>query len=176
MGALCLFIATGVLTDREFCTEMNWGMIFFCGCVVGTSDVFAEVGIDVWLVSWIGSFLKIDRQHFVSFVIFLVLIFYLARFLIAEMTTAMTLFTVLLVPLAVDAGIEPWVMGLICYASVYTWNTAYQNSQFLVSYSSAGGEEMLRFSDTLPMSVAYMVFNLIGFLVCIPLWSSLGYL
>jgi len=176
MVILCCYTMSGLLSEQEFCHDMNWGIIFFVGGVASASSVFSAVGIDAWLVSVIGPYFSILSYNIYLLIFTFVSGIYLIRFILAEMTTAMILFTVLLAPVAVAAGINPWIIGIICYTSVYTWNTFYQNSNYLVAYVAAGGEEQIDYRQTFPASVAYMALNLIGLLVSVPFWTLLGYI
>lgn len=175
VAAICLFIIFGVISPADYSKKMNWNLLFFITCVLCAANVMGSVGIDAWLVSLIGPMFSAVSGNIYLFVVVVIVVCYVSRLLIAEMTTAMSVTLILLAPIAATAGYNPWVVGVVIYASAYTWNTYYQNSSFIVSHGLVGGEEVVNWKHCRPAAIAFMIINFVGLIVSVPFWQILGF-
>ena len=174
--ALGLFVlmCANVINKNDVKTQFNWPLLLFLGCVVSLTGVFSKLGIDQWLGGIIVNFVTSVSTNIYVAIILIAITVYVARFLICSMTTALTLLTALLVPIATTLNFNPWIVGITVYASLMIWITSYQNVTFMAGYATAGGAEMVRYKDTVPMSVVYMILSIVGLIASIPFWSMCG--
>ena len=172
--AMGLLFAFGVLDKKDFQNKMLWGLMFFIGSVMGLGSVLDGVGVTAWLGDTFGPFLTQFASNPYLLVLSVTLAIYLLRMVITSLTASMTIFTVILIPIAQAAGINPWVVGIISYVSVMVWYFRYMNANYLSAFAAAGGDEQVRYGDTAKMSFGYMAISLVGLLVSVPYWQLLG--
>lgn len=171
---MCILMAFNIFGKPEFHSKMVWSLMFFIGGVLNLSSVLPAVKIDKWLGSSIGPFVTQFANNPYLLIIVLAVIIYAMRAIIASLAGTMTLFTVMLVPVASAAGINPWIVGIVSYVSVMVWYLQYQNANFLSAFAAAGGEDIVPYKSTIKMSVTYMIISLVGLLVSVPYWKLLG--
>ena len=171
---MCVLMGLNVFGTAEFHGKMVWSLLFFIGSVLNLASVLPAVGINAWLGKALAPFVTQFVGNPYLLIIAVALMIYVFRALIASLSGTMALFTVMLVPFAVAAGINPWVVGITSYVSVMVWYLQYQNANFLSAFVAAGGESMIPFKSTVKMSYAYMVISLVGLLISVPYWRMLG--
>jgi divalent anion:Na+ symporter, DASS family len=170
MSALVIF---NVFGRKEFQNDLGWGLLVMLGGLLNIGYVMHAVNVDKWIGNVLSPYLgQIVSQPYL-FVAVLAIIIYLARFII-DFAAGITIFTVVLVPIAAQAGISPWVVGMIAYTSCCIWTLYYQNANFLIAFSAVGGEDVVPYSKTVRMSLAYMVISLLGLLASVPYWQHFG--
>lgn len=174
--AMGILFALGVLDKKDFQNKMLWGLMFFIGCVMGLGNVLGNVGITDWLGSAFGPILTKFAKNPYLLIISVTLAIYVFRMAITSLTASMTVFTVILIPIAQAAGINPWVVGIISYVSVMVWYFRYMNANYLSAFAAAGGDEQVKYNNTVKMSFAYMALSLAGLLVSVPYWRMMGLL
>lgn len=170
---LSVLLGSGVYGRPDFRTGIPWDSVVFIGGIINLGSVIPYLKIDKWIGQMFGPQIGGLIANFYIFTIALALFIYLARFVLVSMNASIAIFVVLLVPFAVQAGINPWTMGMVVYCSVNVWNAFYQNSSFLVAFYATGGA-MVDHSQMVKFSLAYMVISLAGLLLSIPLWKMLG--
>lgn len=171
--AMSALIICKVFGRTEFQNDLGWGLLVMLGGLLNIGPVMHGVHLDKWIGSVLSPYLgQIVSQPYL-FVAVLAILIYLARFVI-DLAAGITLFTVVLIPIAQQAGINPWVVGMISYVSCCIWNLYYQNGNFLVAFSVIGGEDTVPYSKTVRMSMAYMVISIIGLWVSVPYWQHFG--
>lgn len=174
LAGMFVLMGLNVFGKAEFHSKMVWSLMFFIGSVLNLGSVLPAVGINEWIGNSIAPFLTQFVENPYLLIIAITLVIYAMRAIIASLAGAITLFTVMLVPIAVEAGINPWVIGITSYVSVMVWYLQYQNANFLSAFAAAGGEENVPFKSTVKMSLAYMVLSLLGLLISVPYWKILG--
>ncbi len=172
--AMGVLFYLNVLDKKDFQSKMLWGLLFFIGSVMGLGAVLDAVGVTAWLGDTFGPFLSQFASNPYLLVLSVTLAIYVLRMVITSLTASMTIFTVILVPIAQAAGINPWVVGTISYVSVMVWYLRYMNANYLSAFAAAGGDEQVKYEDTAKMSFGYMAISLIGLLVSVPYWQLLG--
>ncbi len=174
--SLMAMLIAGVYTPKDFNTNMNWSLIFFIGGVLNISGVMSKLSITDWLGTIVEPLLGglITKPYL--FTLVLVVVLYLIRFVIVDLISPVILLTIVLTPVATSAGMSPWVVMMISYTSVCIWTTKYNNSNMLVGYAAAGGDENLDFKHVQVGAFAHLAVNLVALMVSIPYWQLLGYI
>ena len=97
----------------------------------------------------------------------------LLRFLIVSEMAYLNIVMAFLIPLSMQMGISPWVVGFAVYATVHPWFALYQNPVYLAAYYSVDGQ-MARHSSLAAYCALYMLTCLAGLAACVPYWQFLG--
>ena len=98
----------------------------------------------------------------------------LSRFIIVDMTTCYTLFTVILMPFCLQANMSPWIAAMAAYCVVYPYFTKYQNINFLAAFNSAGGDDKISYPMLIKFCLVFHVVSILALTVSVPYWRMLG--
>ena len=170
--ALMLMLAFNIFDRVNFRAKIGWDSIYFIGGILCLASVFPAVGIDKWIGSVVGPSIKPLISNMYLFVIAIPLVLFFLRFVLVSQTASLMIFVVLFTPLAVAAEMNPIIPAFIVLVSVNLWNVIYQNTTFLAAYYASNG--MVKHSQTIKMSVAYALCNIIALLASVPVWQLMG--
>ena len=164
------------LYDRPaFRSSIPWDAAIFMGGILNLSVVFPALKIDKWVGDNLGPYVvPLLSQNFFIFLALLCIIIYAVRFVIASQLACITIFTLLLTPFAINAGINPWIMAFTCYVAINVWMVMYQNVQYVTAFYLAGNGEMVTHKQMLKLTFAYMAISVAGLMVSIPVWKLMG--
>lgn len=179
MIAAVILISRGIVDRQSFRASMPWDVIMFIGGVLCCGAVFKATGIDAFFGNTLGPIvIPIMEKSFVLFLILFSLLMYAVRFIITSQTAAITIFVIVLIPVAQKMGINPWVIGFVVYTSTLLWLTKYQNVNFIVMHSMVTGtngqKDLVRHPQTIPLSIVFMISSIIGYIASVPLWKFAG--
>jgi DASS family divalent anion:Na+ symporter len=172
LAALCLMLGFKIIERPDFRAKIAWDSIIFIGCIINLAAVFPALGIDKWVALMVGPYIFPLMSNMYVFVVVLAVLLFFLRFVLVSQTATLTIFVVLLTPLAIEAGINPLVTAFAVLCSVNLWNVIYQNTTFLAANYAADG--MIKHSQTIKMSVAYAALNIVALLTSVPLWQITG--
>lgn len=173
IGAMVAMLAFGVVDAKQLRSGLAWDSLIFIGCVLGLADVFAELGIDGWIIgSCAPAFTALAANPYV-FVAGLCLITVMLRFVIVSEMAYINIFMAFMVPLALTLGISPWVVGVCVYAVVNPWFVLYQNPIYLSAYYATEGK-MANQASSAAYCALYLAICTCGLLVSVPLWQAMG--
>lgn len=172
LTALCLMLGFKIIERPDFRSKIAWDSIIFIGAIINLATVFPALGIDRWVAEMVGPYIFPLMSNMYVFVVVLAVLLFFLRFVLVSQTATLTIFVVLLTPLALAAGINPLVTSFAVLVSVNLWNVIYQNTTFLAANYAADG--MVKHSQTIKMSVAYAVINIVALLASVPLWKLTG--
>lgn len=167
--ALCLMLALGIVDQKDFCRELNWGSILFIGIALSLGSVFAHLGINDWLVQVLAPVFLYTAQRPWLFLLCVSIMTVLIRFLIVSEVSLVNIIMVVLVPLSVGIGIQPWVVGFTVYTVISPWFFLYQNPVYMAAYY-AGGEEMISQKSAAKFCLLYTIVCIIGLALSLPYW------
>lgn len=173
MAALCMTIAGGVLTAKQFSAEMNWGSILYIGVVLGLSSVFAELGINDWLVNISTPVFYLFSENPYLLLLCVGGMTVLLRFVIVSEVALVGIIMTFLVPLSMSLDIQPWVIGFAVYALISPWFFAYQNPVYMAAFYAVDGQ-MIRHRPVALYCIVYTLICLIGLALSIPYWQMIG--
>lgn len=172
LGLVALFVFN-ILTTVEFRTKIPWEMIVFIGAVMALGSVITFLKIDAWLGKALAPVISPLVGNMFTFVPLLAIFIYLIRFVLVAQSSTVMIFTVMLTPFSLKAGINPWVVGLVILTSVNVWTLKYQNTTHIAAMA-ATGKQYLKQSQASKMSIAYMIINIIALLVSVVSWKMIG--
>jgi DASS family divalent anion:Na+ symporter len=166
--ALCF---AGVLREKELFEKMQWGLLIFVGAVLGMSNIFSLLGINDWLIAMLRPVISAIGNPALLFLA-TALLTIVVRTVIVSMSASIVLFMAVLSPVVEPLGINPFVMGIVVYASMQVFFLKYQNISYLPALGQAAST--VRHEDTVKMSVAYSGISVVGLMLSIPYWKLLG--
>lgn len=173
LASISILLGVGIYDRETFRNEIPWDALIFIGAIFSMGPVFSYLQIDAWL----GKYASEWVAHFIASPYILTVILavgiYLLRYVLVSQLVCIALFTVLFTPMALQAGISPWVIGFIIYCATNVWNAFYQNSTFMVAFYSTGGE-MVTHRQMIVFSITYMIICLAGLLISVPYWKYLA--
>ena len=172
MFVLACMVGLNVLTRDDFRAKITWDAIVLMMGIIGLAGLFSALGVSTWLVRLVGPFMGpiVSNPYLLVFVTCVVI--FLIRFILISQTASLAVFVSLLVPIAANFGIHPFVIGFIVITAVNTWAVYYQNTSYLAAYYAAGG--MITHSQATKGSLFYTAANIIGLLASVPLWKMFG--
>lgn len=171
--SLCTLLGFKIYDRNDFRKEIPWDSIIFIGGIINLGSVLPYLKIDSWLGDTIGSVFITMMGNPYLFIIVLTIAIYMIRFVFVSMIATLTIIITLLIPFAMQAGINPWIVGFVIMASINVWTVNYQNSSFLTAYYATGGN-MVNHGQAAKMSLVYMFISLLGLLISIPFWGMIG--
>ena len=173
MAILFVLLMFGSLSKIEFREKTDWPSLVYLGTLVGIINVFNYFDLDKIIglhLAGLGDIMRTDFKLFVAILFGVVL---LMRFVMPGTATVAICATVFM-PLAGQAGINPWVIGFILLLFADVWLFPYQCSyyqQFQAQIRAKGVYD----------ETAFLKFNLFMNLVrlgsvyaSLPFWTSLG--
>ncbi len=175
MGVLFILLALGSLSKQSFQRNIDWAFLFMLGSFVGLVKSISFLEIDQWFathIMWLGQFM---RGNFYLFSGLLGLCIYGVRLLVPPNTTVV-LFCSVMIPLAVQQGINPWLVAFMVLLFTEGWFMPYQN----FFYTSLVEETQEKQPFDKNQFIYFNLFtNLIRFaavFASIPYWQYLGLL
>ena len=171
--AVAVLLMLKVYDRVDFRSQITWDAAVFVGTIVGIGSVFPALGIDKWMGNALFPYISPLFSNPSLFVVGFSIIIYIIRFAILSQTATIAIFMVMLSPLAMQAGISPWIVGMVVYVAGNTWTVFYQNAPYVAAFYAVGGD-MVNHGQIAKLSVVYMVISIIGLLVCVPFWQLMG--
>jgi hypothetical protein len=88
---------------------------------------------------------------------------------------AAPLITIALAPLAVAAGIHPFIVGLIAVVACNSFFLPYQSTTYLALFAGTGGQ-LFSHAQARPAALAYGLCTIIAVALSVPVWRLMGLL
>src|ERR1044072_6828333 len=122
---LSVLINTGVLGWGMVKMGIDWEMLFYLGATVGIPAVLTKAKIDQWLVGFISPIIMpfVDRPAGAFIIIALIL--YLLEAVFTSGIAVVTL-SIVLIPLAVELQISPWIIIMLILIATEVWFFPFQ--------------------------------------------------
>lgn len=175
LTALCACLGCGIISSKEFCSEMNWTAVLFIGVVLEIASVFKYLGINQWFIDRFSSVFAFFADKPYLFIFAVALSTILLRFVIVSEVALINIYMVFLIPFSMEIGINPWVVGFALYAVVCPWFFLYQSPVYMAAYYACNGE-MIKPSQASLGSALYMLICILSLLLCVKYWDWIGIL
>lgn len=169
---LCLTLSLKVIDREAFRSLIAWDSLIFICAVLNLTPVFKILHINEWILAMFNPVMQQLTGNPYLFILGIALITVIVRFVIISEMAFISIFMVFLVPLVMQAGINPWVAGIVVYVMVTPWFVLYENSLFLAAHYSVNGE-MVEFSKMSRFCIIYLANSLIALLLSVPYWQYL---
>jgi DASS family divalent anion:Na+ symporter len=174
LPALAFLLGINVVDRKAFRSGMPWDAIMFVGFTFTIGPVFKALNIESWVASTCGPYIEpLIGGNVLLFLAVLAAFISVVRVFLVGQTAVLTIFTIFLTPFALNVGMNPWVCGFAIFTSMNVFYVMYQSSQYITAFYATGGE-MVTHRQVLKLCCAYMVINLIGLFVSVPVWLMTG--
>lgn len=169
---LCIF----VLDRKEIGTLLPWSQLLFMGTLLSLGTIMTDLKIDKWLLFVLGGVLGPLFDNIYLLCIVAPLISYLVKVVVVSNTAAIAVFYIILLPFAINSGIDPFVAAFITCSSMHVnWYLLPQNSAYVAYYYGAGGEDLVSsYFQSIVICFVAMVLNIVALLFSIPFWKMIG--
>ncbi len=167
-------VACGLINPMEFSAKGNWSLIVYIAGVLAVAGFMSTTGLGNVIGGMLSGVVAPIAQNPYIFVPCLVLLTYALRFIVPDPFTLLAIFIGVFTPILPQYGINMALVVIICGLSGNIWCFGYQQGLFVGLIGMAGGE-YVTFRDSQKANYLYLLFNLIGLTVSVPLWQMLGY-
>jgi di/tricarboxylate transporter len=171
--ALVMLSVVGVVT-AESIRSINWNLLLLFGVVASTQQVFEATGVNVWLAEVLAGPMRPLVMVPALFLTVLTLLCVAISFLL-RMPTAAPLMTVAFGPVAMAAGIDPWIVALLALVACSNFVFAYQSNPYLALQHGISGH-FFTDSQTRPLAILYVILTFVALWASVPLWHTMGML
>ena len=175
LAALVFMFVLKVIDVSAFKSGVNWTSLLFIGIALGLGSVFAEAGLNDWVMQTCGPAFQALAGNPYLLVLGIGVITVVLRFLIVSEVAYLNLLMAFLVPMAASVGVNPWVLGFSAYALVIAWFAKYQSPIYLAAFYAVDGK-MAKHSELAKYCGVYLATCLAGLAVCVPYWQWMGLL
>lgn len=175
LAALVFMFVLKVVDVPAFKSGVNWTSLLFIGIALGLGSVFAEAGLNDWVMQTCGPAFQALAGNPYLLVLGIGVITVVLRFLIVSEVAYLNLLMAFLVPMAASVGVNPWVLGFSAYALVIAWFAKYQSPIYLAAFYAVDGK-MAKHSELAKYCGVYLATCLAGLVVCVPYWQWMGLL
>ena len=175
LAALVFVFVLKVIDVPAFKSGVNWTSLLFIGIALGLGSVFAEAGLNDWVMQTCGPAFQALAGNPYLLVLGIGVITVVLRFLIVSEVAYLNLLMAFLVPMAASVGVNPWVLGFSAYALVIAWFAKYQSPIYLAAFYAVDGK-MAKHSELAKYCGVYLATCLVGLAVSVPYWQWMGLL
>ena len=175
LAALVAMFVLKVIDVPAFKAGVNWTSLLFIGIALGLGSVFAEAGLNDWVMQTCGPAFQALAGNPYLLVLGIGVITVVLRFLIVSEVAYLNLLMAFLVPMSASVGVNPWVLGFSAYALVIAWFAKYQSPIYLAAFYAVDGK-MAKHSELAKYCGVYLATCLAGLAVCVPYWQWMGLL
>ena len=140
LAALVFMFVLKVIDVLAFKSGVNWTSLLFIGIALGLGSVFAEAGLNDWVMQTCGPAFQALAGNPYLLVLGIGVITVVLRFLIVSEVAYLNLLMAFLVPMAASVGVNPWVLGFSAYALVIAWFAKYQSPIYLAAFYAVDGK------------------------------------
>lgn len=169
--SLILLLVSGVMSKQRFREGLDWPLIFFLignGCLVNIMDYVGFSQVLGLMVNQVLGFTSGSIWLFLA----ACLVITVAVRLLLPVNAGMLVAFVMLLPVAIAQGQNPWICLFLCSVFSDIWFLPYQNSAYIQLLSNCEGQFDQR--AFLASKQWLNVAAIAGTLLSVPWWSRLG--
>jgi DASS family divalent anion:Na+ symporter len=167
-----VLILFGVLGKKEFKQGINWPFLFYLGAIIGIMRCVQEIGGDVLLVQHLSWLEDIADNNVTSFVIVVYFLGWIGSFILGTAAAPALLFTILL-PMAENAAINPWLIAFVLLMSTEAWIFPYQSSYYLCYEELMNHSGYSDLRPTLKMNFYFCFIRFMVIMFSLPFWRMM---
>lgn len=170
-AGLFIFLC-GTLKSKDL-NAVNWQLLVYVASLTTISSGVTKTGLNVW-ISNIMSPLFNSFPNRVIIIFVLVVLVVIVRFLLVSQATNATMFTMILSPIFVSMGMDPFIAGFTTLSAQQVFFFQHQNTAYAPLVDMTEGGVMHK--QVIPFAVAYQVIALIAIGVSCIIWGTQGLL
>jgi len=175
LAILFSILMFGFLEKTDFRNRIDWSFLIFLAALIGLVASMKHVGLDTWITAnlgWLNSFMEND---FNLFILVLSLSIFLVRLTMPTFATVV-IFATLLIPTAVNLGVNPWLVGFIILLMSETFIWPYQATYYSLFCSITGDSASSNDKRIMTLHALTFGIKLVAIYVSLPYWRMLGIL
>jgi DASS family divalent anion:Na+ symporter len=165
----------GFIQDKQFRQNIDWNFLIVLGALIGIVSSMQHTELDIWLARQLSFLNDYMANQFELFVLMLTAAIFIVR-LALPINAVVVIFAALLIPAAVNIGVNPWLIGFLVLLLSESFFWPYQASYFMMFISIAGSSARSEDRRLVIMNFAVLAAKLIAIYVSIPYWKLLGLL
>lgn len=171
-GACIFLFAARALDDRSFQSGVPWGVMIYCGIMMGLASVMSHLGIDAWLSGLAGSALKDILGNPYYFVLTIAVLAAGLRLLLPSKTLS-PIMALIAIPLAISVGFNPLVAVLVILMAVDHTFFPHLNGAYQI-YTYATDGQLFSDRQARPALWAETVIRVVALTASVPVWQWMG--
>ena len=168
--ALVALAAGGALDTTMLRTGVNWPFLVFFGVITSLATVFDTLDIDGWFAARLTEPIRQFGAHGLLFCLALALAGFALSFIVRWQAAA-PLLTLIALPAAGAANVNPFLVALISLVSTQVWFLPYQSTVYLALYH--GSADLFTHKDARLLAWAWGVLVLISIVAAYPVWWAM---
>lgn len=174
LAGLVILLAAGVVSKRSLQADLGWATLIFLGVILNLGTVFSALEIDRFLGQTVTPLLAPLTNNVFLFMLVLMIASAALRFLVVSTNALMTILLLMLTPVAHQAGISVWVIGMAIQMIGHNiFVLPYQSANFTVANGVSEGEAISP-AMAVQGSLACITAIILAILVSLPFWGRLG--
>ncbi|MFQ9489815.1 MAG: SLC13 family permease [Bilophila wadsworthia] len=173
--AMCVLLMSKVMDRKDFKNGIDWPSVVYVGSILNLAAVIRALHVDRWLGVALKPYLLSVVGSPASLIVAIILGMCVIRLLIVSISSAAAIFVLILPPLLIPLGMNPWIVCMVAFAGGDIWYLKYMNAFYLCADLGTEGK-MANHRSMIKLSAAYMVICTLGFIVSIPFWRMFGLL
>jgi di/tricarboxylate transporter len=174
VGALVIFLITGVLDKKSLKNHIDWGFLLFFGVIYSIADICLRFKIDDFMMGIIAPILSSFSYHPMVFLMVVTVIVYLVR-LFLKKDSAVILLMLGLLPWAQGLGIHPGVLLVTVLLASEGWLLPYQDNSYQIAYYSVDGKAFSH-TQARKLMIARFLSCFLIIAISVPYWKLLGFI
>ena len=171
VAALVALAAGGALDTTMLRTGVNWPFLVFFGVLTSLASVFQMLRVDGWLASRLAGPIGALASSSLMFCMALTLVGFALSFVIRWQAAA-PLLTLVALPVAGAAHVNPILIALICLIATQVWFLPYQSTVYLAFYHGTG--ELFSHRDARRLAWWWGPLVLVAVMAAWPVWRVMG--
>lgn len=175
LAILFILLTVGGITKQGFRQQIDWPFLLMLGGFVGLVRTMNYLEIDVLFsqnLAWIAKFM---RDDFYIFVLLLCGAMYTIR-LVVPNSAAIILVASIFMPVAIQQGINPWIIGFMVLMFSDGWFMTYQCSYYLMFAELSEEKGVFNQAKMLTFNRMSNLLRLAAVYASIPFWKFIGIL
>ncbi|MEO5340418.1 MAG: SLC13 family permease [Magnetococcus sp. MYC-9] len=175
LSILLGLLMLGYLGKKEIQHQVDWGFILFLAGLIGMINAMRHLHVDLWLTQHMGWLAMLMRDNLQLFIAVLAVSIFVVR-IAMPINATVVIFSTLLMPTAINMGVNPWLVGflVLLFSESFIW--PYQSSYYLQFANLAAGVVRADGRRLLLFNLYISLAKLVAVYVSIPFWHHLGIL
>ncbi|CAK0754535.1 TRAP transporter large permease subunit [Gammaproteobacteria bacterium] len=175
LAVLYGLLVFGMLGKSEFRKEIDWPFLIYLGGIVSITSTLHYLNLDNVFAQnflWLGDYMRVD---FGLFLMLLAVVVFAIR-LVVPISATIVIMATILMPIAENAGVNPWLVGFSTLVLGEMWFMPYQCSYYIQLRELTRGAEFYDEKSFLRLNTISNFLKLGALYASIPYWQMLGLL
>lgn len=174
MLSMLFLMFTGGIDKKSFKSKIDWPFLFFLAGIISFVRIFNHLGLDEQISGQLVFLKQLIDYNILLFLVALSLIVFMVRFLLPSNVTIVLLSTIL-IPIAVQTGISPWIPCFTIIVASNVWFRPYQCTFNLTFYSMTAGQ-LFQHRDLTYFLLINALIAIAAIAASVPVWKLMGLL